>query len=122
MPYFKKKPVTIEAIEWDATKASFDKIVAWGVKWKPGVMGSDSFFIQTLEGDMCVSKGDFVIKGVRGEFYPCKPEIFAETYELSFGCERCQDGDLLKPSEACERMGGAHDHKCPDCGRLELCS
>jgi len=37
--------------------------------------------IRTLEGVMCVDVGDYVIKGVRGEFYPCKPDIFEETYE-----------------------------------------
>ena len=40
-------------------------------------------FIRTLEGDMTISKGDFVIKGVNGEFYPCKPDIFEKTYELA---------------------------------------
>lgn len=38
-------------------------------------------FIHTLEGDMIVSPGDYVIKGVKGEFYPCKPDIFEQTYE-----------------------------------------
>jgi len=38
-------------------------------------------YIETLEGDMSVSKGDYIIKGVKGEFYPCKPDIFNETYE-----------------------------------------
>jgi len=44
-------------------------------------MGSKSFIIMTLEGDHTVSDGDFVIKGVAGEFYPCKPGIFEQTYE-----------------------------------------
>ena len=41
----------------------------------------ERFFIQTLEGDMYVNKGDWIIKGVNGEFYPCKPHIFEKTYE-----------------------------------------
>ena len=41
----------------------------------------DGLHIMTLEGDMHASPGDFIIKGVKGEFYPCKPDIFAATYE-----------------------------------------
>ena len=79
---YRKKPVVIEAIQWAATKASFDEIMAMGnVPWKPGPIGSDTFIITTLEGDHTVSKGDFVIMGVAGEFYPCKPDIFEKTYE-----------------------------------------
>lgn len=40
------------------------------------------FSIRTLEGDMKISEGDYIIKGVSGEFYPCKPEIFEKTYEV----------------------------------------
>ena len=43
-----------------------------------------SLMIRTLEGDMRVSPGDYVIKGVNGEFYPCKPDIFDKTYEENF--------------------------------------
>jgi len=79
---YRKKPVVIEAVQWKATKVSFDEIMAMGdVPWKPGPMGSKSFIITTLEGDHKVSDGDFVIKGVAGEFYPCKPDIFEKTYE-----------------------------------------
>ena len=38
--------------------------------------------IKTLEGDMVITKGDYIIKGVNGEFYPCKPDIFEKTYEI----------------------------------------
>ena len=83
MAKYRKKPIVIEAVEWKGTKQSFDEIIAMGIgsKWKGGEMGSDSFFIETLEGDMKVSKGDFVIKGINGEFYPCKPDIFEKTYD-----------------------------------------
>ena len=40
-----------------------------------------NIWVTTLEGDMIAKKGDYIIKGVQGEFYPCKPDIFAETYE-----------------------------------------
>jgi hypothetical protein len=84
---FRKKPVVIEAVQWTATKASFDAILAMGeIPWKPGEMGSETFIVTTfivttLEGDHLVRKGDWVIRGVKGEFYPCKPDIFAATYE-----------------------------------------
>lgn len=41
----------------------------------------DALFISTLEGQMTATKGDYIIRGVKGEFYPCKPDIFNETYE-----------------------------------------
>lgn len=81
---FIKKPIVVDAIQWLGTKISFDQIVDIGMnwdKWRPGEMGSESFTIITLEGDMLVKKGDWVIKGVNGEFYPCKPDIFEKTYE-----------------------------------------
>jgi hypothetical protein len=78
---FRKKPVVVEAVQWNATKVAFDAIMAMGLtKWKPGSSG-DTFTIETLEGDHLVSKGDWVIRGVAGEFYPCKPDIFALTYD-----------------------------------------
>jgi len=82
MPFFRKKPVVIEAVKWEGTKQSWDAIMAMGaVPWKPGEMGSETFYIETLEGDHLARNGDFIIKGVNGEFYPCKPDIFEKTYE-----------------------------------------
>lgn len=79
---FRKKPVEIEAVQWNATKDSWDAIKAMGdIDWKPGEMGSETFIITTLEGDHLVKKGDWIIRGVEGEFYPCKPDIFEKTYE-----------------------------------------
>lgn len=82
MAKFRKKPVAIEAEQFLASVESFDKIKKMGLRnFKPGPMGGNSFKIPTLEGDMNVSEGDWVIKGVNGEFYPCKPDIFEKTYE-----------------------------------------
>ncbi len=78
---YRKLPVVIEAIQWKADKQSWDEIVAMGTPWKPGVMGSGSFYIETLEGDHLAKKGDWIVKGVKGEFYPIKPDIFKLTYE-----------------------------------------
>lgn len=74
---FRKKPVTIEAIQWMGTNLSeIDDFMSGSVENK-GI----TLIIHTLEGDMEASIGDYIIKGVNGEFYPCKPDIFAKTYE-----------------------------------------
>ena len=88
---YRKKPVVIEAVQWNGTNLSdikefvgdslvYDIIdTAWQVgKGKPHVLMK----IKTLEGDMHVSEGDYIIKGLKGEFYPCKPDIFEKKYEL----------------------------------------
>ena len=79
-----KKPVVIEAWLWDETKTTFNKIgckmmSSRGHKDEPDLMVS--LRIETLEGTMRANKGDYIIKGVKGEFYPCKPDIFELTYE-----------------------------------------
>ena len=78
---FRKKPVVIEAVQW--TGANYQDIrpfcpiaiIERGPDLRPVCT------IPTLEGDMPVSPGDWIIKGVKGEFYPCKPDIFEVTYE-----------------------------------------
>ena len=90
MAKYRKKPVVIEAIQYDGNNlreikdfvgednlSFYEKIVDFD-----GCMELNVLSIKTLEGEMRVSKGDFVIKGVQGEFYPCKPDIFEQTYEL----------------------------------------
>ena len=81
MAKYRNKSIIIEAIKWDGTKQKFDEIVKLGVKWQPGDMGSDSFYIQTLGVEMKVTKGDYIIKDEIGEFYPCNPDIFDKTYD-----------------------------------------
>ena len=79
---YRKKPVIIEAVQWLDTNNDWNAIIAMGLKeWSPGATGSKSFYIETLEGKMRVNTGDYVIKGIKGEFYPCKPDIFFNTYE-----------------------------------------
>ena len=79
---FRKKPVVIEAIQFLDTKDSFNKLKEWiGESFYYDYQNAPRVFIKTLEGDMGVSKGDWIIKGVKGEFYPCKPDIFEVTYE-----------------------------------------
>ena len=78
MPKFRKKPVVIEAmrIEWGM---DFSEVKAFCPTARHA--WPDKTVIPTLEGDMVADMGDWIIKGVAGEFYPCKDEIFRQTYE-----------------------------------------
>ena len=112
MPKFRKKPVVIEAVNWNGhtlglTNAPVDlsqlgdpnvrlEMPSWlppvsnvvtDIKFtalpKPGEIWRDGerLWIGTLEGNMVCSPGDWIIQGVKGEIYPCKPDIFAATYD-----------------------------------------
>ena len=74
---YRKKPVTIEAIQWDVNNLSEIDNFMGGIVENEGT----TLVIHTLEGDMKASIGDYIIKVVNGEFYPCKPDIFDKTYE-----------------------------------------
>ena len=84
---YRKKPVVIDAEQFDGSHGSADKIVEWSwgaVKkcYPPTCTGLLSHLsIDTLEGQMTATGGDWIIRGVKGEFYPCKPDIFDLTYE-----------------------------------------
>lgn len=78
MAQYRKKPVVIDAIRFNGTN---ENEVADFVGENLHITPDGFLFIHTLEGSMAVSYGDYVIKGVRGEFYPCKPDIFEQTYE-----------------------------------------
>jgi hypothetical protein len=86
MPRFRKRPVEVEALHLTADKNP-DEIALWCggvVAPHPGQMytgGELVIEIPTLEGTMRAGLGDWIIKGVQGEFYPCKPDIFEATYE-----------------------------------------
>ena len=88
---YRKKPVVIEAIQLpfggmnENMEAQRD-LVAWLIEGglvsgKTLIINMDGWTITTLEGDHLARWGDFIIKGIAGEFYPCKPDIFAQTYE-----------------------------------------
>lgn len=74
---YRKKPVEVEAIQY--TGKNLSEIIDF-VGNSLRVRGN-LVIIVTLEGDMIVSELDYIIKGVNGEFYPCKPDIFEKTYE-----------------------------------------
>ena len=92
---YRKKPIVIEAFQYDGDLMNRDGeyyIPQWAVEaFKTKVMYYASLqwndaqcelFITTLEGNHHVSVGDYIIKGVQGELYPCKPDIFEQTYEM----------------------------------------
>lgn len=83
MRQFRKKPVVIEAVRFDGSNGH--EILQWTDGDKPTVrsqiVGEQKLEIHTLEGTMTADVGDWVIRGVKGEFYPCKPDIFAVTYD-----------------------------------------
>jgi hypothetical protein len=83
---YRKKPIVIEAHQigvdrfwpdWFHQAVTDMQIITHGEGWGPATSAT----IRTLEGDMHADKGDFIIKGIKGEFYPCKPDIFEMTYE-----------------------------------------
>lgn len=86
MPLFKKKPVVIEAHQFFGSSSEVESFRLWiagHVFRRPVIRTGDlqQLQIETLEGVMSANPGDWIIKGVSGEFYPCKPDIFAATYE-----------------------------------------
>ncbi|MBF7023730.1 hypothetical protein [Staphylococcus kloosii] len=81
----RKKPVEIEFIKFDGIDNAYD-ISEWAkgkIKYKVSRKFNIGYmYIETLEGTMTAELGDYIIKGVHGEFYPCKPDIFHKTYEI----------------------------------------
>ena len=101
MAKYRKLPVVIEAFQYDGySKGSDDEyyVPDWAVEAQlNGTMYYDStddnsppceLFIKTLEGNHHVSVGDYIIRGIKGELYPCKPDIFEKTYELVEASEK----------------------------------
>jgi len=89
MPKFRKRPIIVEAFRWTADinqkedplwiiDAIKDDIIYVAYEGTPRIF----MMIKTLEGTMTAKRGDWIIKGIEGEIYPCKPDIFKKTYEL----------------------------------------
>ena len=89
MGFYKKKPVTIQAFKWTADWEQTEDL-NWmqealdeGVAWLNNAGTPDvKLEIKTLEGVMTASRGDYIIRGIKGEIYPCKSDIFEATYEF----------------------------------------
>lgn len=78
MAKYRKRPVVIEAVQW--TGENLLEILQFS---KDSFIDRDNYTlkIETLEGVITASRGDYIVKGVDGEFYPCKPDIFEKTYD-----------------------------------------
>jgi hypothetical protein len=97
MKRYKKKPVIIEAIQFNGLD-DYLQICDW-INKSGGTLSANEvveyrtpiMIINTLEGAMAANPGDYIIKGVNGEFYPCKPDIFEKTYDLVFEPDFLED-------------------------------
>jgi len=91
---YRKKPVVIEAMLWTGYNYTESEVFMGeahgryeiaapdrGNGWTNGAYANSAKIIATLEGEMRCQPGDWIIKGIKGEFYPCKPDIFEATYE-----------------------------------------
>lgn len=96
---YRKRPVVVEAIQW--TGENYKDIQAFAGKKTVNHFSEKLLTIRTLKGYMVVSRGDYIVKGVHGEVYPCKPDVFQETYEEANAtictatnqpCSMCQPG------------------------------
>jgi hypothetical protein len=76
MPKFRKKPVVIEALRFGGNFDEIEAFVGGDAEFRDGEL-----LVATLEGPLRAAPGDWIVKGVKGEFYPCKPDIFEATYE-----------------------------------------
>jgi len=82
MNKYRKKPVVIEAFQFDSSDALSESILKEpNISVKFEESGDTVLLIQTLEGVMTAKNGDWIIKGIKGEFYPCRDDIFQATYE-----------------------------------------
>lgn len=82
---YKKKPVIVEAFKYDGDLINSNGepyVPKWMLESAHTFKGQGDLYIKTLEGEMLVGVGDYVIRGIKGEIYPCKSDIFESTYEL----------------------------------------
>lgn len=118
MGFYQKKPVVIEAIQWTGKnhREMFDFLTNYEFVNEFISNNGDNFYIdhskvegglviKTLEGEHIASIGDYIIKGVQGEFYPCKPDIFKDTYEP---VEQLEYTNLLQ-------INGTNNYVCSHC-------
>ena len=79
MKKYRKKPIVIKAGQF--LYKDFGTYTATDIRASISMDNADNFIIETLEGNHFVTDGDYIIQGIRGELYPCKKDIFEETYE-----------------------------------------
>lgn len=76
---YRKLPAVIDALQWKADEDNYHEMKAF--VGDNATVGYAFVWVKTLEGTMKADPGDWIIKGINGEFYPCKPDIFEKTYE-----------------------------------------
>lgn len=119
---FCKKPVIIEATQWhkhgdhpNVHRTAYDAIPAIGKDAQVVPPDHKYGYIDTLEGRMLVSPGDWIIKGIKGEFYPCKPDIFIMTYEpATCLCDTLQPGAICRTCQLFRDQRAAMDKEGAD--------
>jgi len=94
---YRKKPVVIDAIKWDGE--NFNEFVYNFVGIDCAQRCDNTLDVLTLEGVMTAQIGDYIIRGIKGEFYPCKPDIFEASYE------KVEDNNFPKLPRSFEAMG-----------------
>jgi len=116
---FVKKPVVIEALQWDGTRVSADNIskafpelitvrFIYDEDYTPFTTPY-SWVIYTLEGTITAKPNDWIIKGIKGEFYPCKPDVFEISYDLVDAPESFLDRVIKEKAELAERTSKLKD-------------
>lgn len=112
MKNYRKKAVVIQAIQWDGTEQHAIEIASiedFEGMLDYGTGKFDGFYIETLEGRMQVSPKDYVIKGLKGEFYPCKPEIFELSYDSVDAPESFLDRMVKEKADLAEKVSKLKD-------------
>ena len=111
---YRKKPVVIDAIELKFSTESQDEIIQWSNNTiQKGLDGG--LRIPTLEGIMVANTGDYIIRGIKGEYYPCKPDIFEMTYELASTLPQQEISDNTPKEENKTSFGKISDESWEGC-------
>jgi len=125
---YTKKPITIEAIQWSGSNLEecieFLGASYGGYRAERKLNGKFEINIITLEGQHIASKGDYLIRGIKGEHYPCKPDIFEKTYEPENSNNAISQAkiDAVRLLDAaacpcCDKSGAYYDN----CGEVQQC-
>jgi len=111
MKNYRKKPVVIQAFQLENLnpKSLIEVQQFVGLGKDIFEVKEDGVVIKTLEGDMKASIGDYIIQGVNGEFYPCKPDIFEKTYDLADAPESFLDRVIKEKAELAEKTSKLKD-------------
>lgn len=110
---YRKKPVIIEAVQW--TGDNISEICKFTKRDISHLLRSGQLHIETLEGIMKASVGDFIIKGVSCEFYPCKPEVFYQTYEKVVDMRNTRTPEIVRCGECEHYIGDDISGQCGFC-------